>query len=79
LVNSGHISRTHGGTKGLFGKYFVVNDLVSKEQNKLYEKLFTLRQSGDYNDWITIEKNDIQPLFKPAEQFIKTIKNLIDK
>jgi uncharacterized protein (UPF0332 family) len=77
LVKYGHISRTHGGTKGLFGKHFVLTNIISKEHNKLYEKLFDLRQSGDYNDWIAIEEDDIKPLLEPAEQFIQTIENLI--
>ena len=39
LIKHGHTAHTHGGTKGLFGKYFVLTNIISKEQNKLYEKL----------------------------------------
>jgi uncharacterized protein (UPF0332 family) len=79
LVKHGHTAHTHGGVKGLFGKYFVTTDIVSKEQNKLYEKLFDLRQKGDYDDWVVIGENDIKPLLKPAEKFIETIEKLIEE
>ncbi len=78
LVKHGHIAHTHGGTKGLLGKYFVITNIISDEQNMLYGKLFELRQSGDYSDWIIIKEENIKPLLKPAEKFIETIKNLIE-
>jgi uncharacterized protein (UPF0332 family) len=77
LIKHGHMSHTHGGAKGLLGKYFVSTNIVSKEQNKLYEKLFDLRQNSDYSDWISIEEIDIKPLLEPAEKFIVSIENLI--
>ena len=78
LLKQGHSSHTHGGIKGLFGQYFVLTGIISKEQNKLYERLFDLRQKGDYDDWITVKESDIVPLIEPAENFIKTIEQLIN-
>jgi len=77
LIQNGHSSHTHGGAIGLFGKYFVVPNIVSKEDNRLYQKLFELRQDGDYSDWISIEESDIIPLIAPAEKFIETIESFI--
>ena len=77
LLKHKHSAHTHGGTKILFGKHFVFTNIISKEQNKLYEKLFDLRQKGDYDDWITINKDDVMPLIEPAQKFIETIENLI--
>jgi len=77
LLQYGHSAHTHVGTKILFGKHFVLTNIVSKEQNKLYEKLFDLRQKGDYDDWVTIEKDDVMPLIEPAQKFIETIEKLI--
>jgi len=78
LIQSGHSAHTHGGVIGLFGKYFVLTNIFSKEDNKLYQKLFELRQDGDYSDWISIEESDILPLFEPAEKLIETIENTIN-
>ncbi|MDR0872101.1 MAG: HEPN domain-containing protein [Prevotellaceae bacterium] len=79
LIKYEHPTRTHSGVIGLFGKYFVLTNIFGKEQNKLYQKLFDLRQDGDYSDWIKIEEDDIKPLLRPAEQFIAEIKNLINQ
>jgi len=78
LIQNGHSPHTHGGAIGLLGKYFVVTDIISKEDNSLYQKLFELRQDGDYSDWISVKKSDIEPLLAPAEKFIETIENLIN-
>ena len=77
LLKDGYIAHTHGGTKGLLGKQFVLTNIISREQNKLYEKLFDLRQKGDYDDWIIVNESDIIPLLEPAKQFIETIEKLI--
>ena len=77
LTKNGHTSRTHGGVIGLLGKHFVTTNIISRQQNKLYQKLFELRQSGDYSDWITIEEEDIKPLLEPVEEFIGTIQKII--
>ena len=77
LLKHEHNAHTHGGTKGLFGQHFIRTNIISKEQNKLYEKLFDLRQKGDYDDWIIVQEEDILPLLEPAKQFIETIENLI--
>jgi uncharacterized protein (UPF0332 family) len=79
LIEHGHLTRTHSGVIGLLGKYFITTGIISKEYNKLYQKLFDLRLGGDYSDWIIIEEEDIVPLVEPAEKFIETIENLINK
>jgi len=77
LIYNGHSSRTHKGVFMLFGLYFVTPGIISKEQNKFFRKLFDIRQGGDYDDFFYLEEEDIIPLVAPAEEFIKTIENLI--
>jgi len=77
LMKNGHLTRTHNGVFTLFGKYFVLNGIVSKEQNKLYGTLLELRQDGDYGDWVVIKEEDVKPLIEPVEIFIAEIENLI--
>ena len=70
-------TRTHAGVLRLVGQHFVTTEIISVEQNKLFRKLFELRQEGDYDDWITIEEDDILPLVEPAQNFISEIEKLI--
>ena len=79
LIRFGYTARTHGGVFSLFGMHFVTTGIISKEQNKLYRKLFDLRQSGDYDDWFIVEEEDIIPMLEPTEKFIAEIENLINK
>ena len=78
LVKNEINAHTHAGVINQFGLHFVTKELISKEQGKFYKQLFNLRQSGDYDDWFYIDEKDISPLLQPAENFIKTIENLIN-
>ncbi|GHV10150.1 DNA-binding protein [Bacteroidia bacterium] len=77
LIKNGHEAHTHSGVIGQLGQFFVQTNIISKEQNQLYRRLFELRQGGDYSDWIIIEEKDILPLVEPVEQFIQIIEKLI--
>ena len=50
LIKNGHNIRTHNGVITILGKHFVLEGIVSKEQNRLYGKLFKRRlRRLDYN------------------------------
>ena len=77
LIKHEHDTHTHSGAFSMLGLHFVSTGLISMEHNKLYRRLMELRQMGDYSDWITVNQEDVTPLFKPAEKFIETIENII--
>jgi uncharacterized protein (UPF0332 family) len=77
LIKYGHSAHTHAGVINLIGLHFVKTGVISNEQGKFYGKLFELRQTGDYDDWIIIESEDIVPLITPAEEYIALIEHLI--
>ncbi|GHT19486.1 DNA-binding protein [Bacteroidia bacterium] len=77
LIKHGHMAQTHSGVISMLGLHFVKQGIVSNEQGKFYKRLFELRQTGDYDDWITIEEIDVQPLIAPAEEYICFLEKLI--
>jgi uncharacterized protein (UPF0332 family) len=77
LIKNGHIAQTHSGVIGLLGMHFIPKDIISREMGKFYIKVFELRQTGDYDDWVVIESADVEPLIEPAEKFIDTVEKLI--
>ena len=79
LVQNAIEARTHQGVINLMGLHFVRTGLLSAEQGKFYKRIFELRQTSDYSDWIIVEEEDIKPLVEKAEYFIKTIEQLILK
>lgn len=77
LIKHEHSASTHSGVIRLFGQYFVSTGIVDREMGKLYSLLFELRQSGDYDDWVTINSEDILPLVDKVEGFLNKLNSLI--
>ena len=78
LLHNDYEPHTHSGVKTLLGLHFIKENKLDKSYGQLYDTLFNLRQTGDYEDWVYIEEEDVLPLVEPARQFIKTIEKLIN-
>ncbi len=76
LIANGHTAKTHESIVRIFGLYFVKKGIFPTEQGHLYNKLFSLRLTGDYNDHFDLEAQDILPLVEPTEQLIKDVSKL---
>lgn len=73
LIQNGHTAQTHNGVIQLFGLHFIKPGIVERRIGKLYNQLFTLRLTGDYNDSYTLEEEDVIPLIEPTDELIKVI------
>lgn len=73
LIANGHVVKGHDTIVRFFGLYFVKTGRFSAEQGKLYNKLYTLRLTGDYNDHYNLDEEDVMPLVAPAEQLISDV------
>lgn len=74
LIADGHPAvKGHDTIVRMFGLYFVKTGKSCPEHGKLYNKLYTLRLTGDYNDHYNLEEEDILPLVSPAEEFIAKV------
>ncbi len=71
------ITKTHTGTKNQFHLHFIKTKLIDRKQGSLYSKLFSLRNTGDYEDFIIYDQESIEPLFPQVEDFLITIKSFI--
>jgi uncharacterized protein (UPF0332 family) len=70
-------AQTHGGVRQMFGLHFVKTGLISKELGKFYTDIFDKRQSGDYDDFVEIRKEDVISFIEPANNFISEIEKLL--
>ena len=77
LINDGFEIHTHSGVKTLLGLHYIKEHKLEKLYGKLYDTLFNLRQTGDYEDWVCLNEEDVLPLVEPAKKFIAEIENLI--
>ncbi len=79
LVRDGLTATKHSGVKALFNRHYVKTGRVSKEKGRLYNRLFDLRQEGDYLDFVSLDKEKVAPLLKVTADFIETIRLLLNE
>jgi len=70
---------THSGLKAAFNKELVKTGKINKEEGKLFNKLFGMRQEADYEDFFAIEEEDVAPLLPKIKNLIAEIEALITK
>lgn len=75
LIN-GESSKTHSGTFNLFSRQYIATEILTKEEGSLYRRLFTMRQTGDYDDLFDWEEENVAPLIPDVEAFIEKLKNI---
>jgi uncharacterized protein (UPF0332 family) len=79
LISDGYETHTHHGVKTLLGLHYIKEKKIEESLGIIFRELFDLRQTGDYDDWIDIEEDEIAPLLEPAKKFIAEIEKLIFK
>ena len=71
-------TKTHAGAKQMFGLHFIKTGAISAELSNFYVKVFSMRQSGDYEDFCDYEETDVIDLLVPANELINTIETRIN-
>lgn len=79
LIDKDIQAQTHSGVRQMFGLHFVKSGLIDKEIGKFYTDIFDMRQTGDYDDYIDFEKEDVLDLIGPANELISKIETLLSK
>lgn len=69
----------HAGIISIFDKDFVNAGKIDKQYSKIFHKLFKARQEGDYKELVIFSFEDAVEYVKLAEDFVKFIKNYINK
>jgi len=72
-------TKTHSGTKQMFALHFIKTGIIATGLNDFYTRIFSLRQSGDYDDFCQYEEEDVVELMAPAKEFIDTIERILFK
>jgi uncharacterized protein (UPF0332 family) len=79
LVSKGITTASHAGVKTMLGLHFVSNGLLALEQGKTFSRLFEIRHSGDYDDFVYCDQEMIDEYLPKARDFVKAVKILIEK
>ena len=54
-----------------------MTDQERKELGKYYSDIFDKRQTGDYDDYVTFSKEDVESMIDPATRLIAFIEKII--
>lgn len=67
----------HGQLMGWFNKNFILTEKIDSSLGRIYKSAFEKRQKGDYDDFVTFTKEEVEEDFKNMIKFIDSIKNLL--
>ncbi|MDE6510777.1 MAG: HEPN domain-containing protein [Muribaculaceae bacterium] len=78
LINSGIEVSSHKGAIKMISLYFVKERKLIREDSTLLARLFSMRQTGDYDDLYEWTEKDIIPLIPSVEDYISRVAKLIE-
>lgn len=78
LVANGIQVKSHEGVRQQLGLHFVLTGKISKEQGQFYSMLFSKRTAGDYEDFLTHNKETADSLYPRCVEFISQIASVVN-
>ena len=79
LVRNEITTASHAGVKTMLGLHFVSKGLLALEHGKTFSRLFEIRHSGDYDDFVYCDQEMINEYTPKAKAFVEAVKELIGK
>jgi uncharacterized protein (UPF0332 family) len=79
LMKNGISTSTHSGIRQKFGLYFVKTGIIPRESGKFFSEIFDMRQTGDYDDFIVFERDDVMSMLISAKKLIHEIEDLLSQ
>ena len=79
LIEKGVQTHTHAGVRQMFGLHFIKSGIIDNSIGKFFSDIYDMRQTGDYDDFINFEKDDVMDLLEPANDLITSAEKLLLK
>lgn len=77
LIAYKYEASTHNGVIQIFGKAFLKSNIIDKKYGKIFNQLFSLRLTGDYEDRHIMDMaTEVMPLVEPAQELINLVSNM---
>ena len=77
LLSKALTATTHAGVKTMFSLHFIVSGVLPKHYGKTFSRLFEMRHSSDYDDFILCDKEMVDEYTPKARELVDGIKHLI--
>lgn len=79
LLSRGFNAKTHSGVIQIMMREFVKPGIISRDEGGLISTLFSMRNTGDYDDLFDWSEAQVMPLIEPTEKLLTKIEQLIIK
>lgn len=69
---------SHSGVQSMMHLHFVKTGLLTESDGILMRRLFVMRQSSDYEDFVDFKQEDLEPLLPLTLELINKIRELVE-
>lgn len=77
FVHDGLSTSSHAGVKTMLGLHYISKGLLEKEHGRTFSRLFEIRHSGDYDDFVYCDREMTDEYTPKAKAFISQIRELL--
>lgn len=78
LLKNQIVTTSHAGVNRMMNLHFIQTGILSEEEGKLLKRLFRMRQTGDYDDLMDWDEEDVVPYIPKVEDLLRKITGLIN-
>jgi len=73
------VAKTHEAIKTMFGLHLVKSGKIDKKFGRILSQLKDKRENGDYDIYVSFEKEDAQEAIEEAEEFLEEIETFLKR
>ena len=73
LIKNDIYTKSHSGVRQMFGLHFIKTGIIPLHLGQFFSDIYDKRQTGDYDDFIDYNEEDVMELIQPAKELIKLI------
>jgi uncharacterized protein (UPF0332 family) len=73
LLRDGLSAVKHSGVRSLFNRQYIKTEIISADAGVLYNTLFDIRQTSDYEDMFVIDAEKINSMMPRVKAFLQEI------
>jgi len=78
LLSKDIITRRHSGLMSQIHLNFVKTGILSPDEGALFKVMFSLRHEDDYEDFIEVERADVEEYTPQVSALVKKLKSLVE-
>ncbi len=78
LLSKGVVTKRHSGLMSQIHLHFVKTGILSPDEGALFKVMFSLRHEDDYEDFIEVERADIEEYTPQVTALVNKLKTLVE-